>query len=80
MTWAPLVLSMAEMERLVFYRVRRVVLLQTHDLWAFNFGIWGASQLIRLFHNLKGLCEMKMEKIRGLNINLNVGWHFFKLA
>ena len=30
--WALLVLAMAEMERLVFYRVRGVVLLQTHDL------------------------------------------------
>ena len=30
--WAPPVLAMVEMERLVFYRVRGVVLLQTHDL------------------------------------------------
>ena len=32
--WAPLVLAMAEMERLVFHRVRGdgVVLFQTHDL------------------------------------------------
>ena len=31
-TWAPLVLAMAKMERLVFLRVSGVVLLQTHDL------------------------------------------------
>ena len=30
--WAPLVLAMAKMERLVYLRVRGVVLLQTHDL------------------------------------------------
>ena len=30
--WAPLVLAMAKMERLVFLRVRGVVLLETHDL------------------------------------------------
>ena len=55
-----------------------VVLLQTHDLWASNSGILGASQLIGLFRNLKGLCEMKMEEIRGLNMDLNDGWHFCK--
>ena len=38
--WAPLILAMAEMERLVFQRVRGGVRngpLQTHDLWA-SFG------------------------------------------
>ena len=30
--WAPLVLAMAKMERLVFLRVRGVVLLEMHDL------------------------------------------------
>ena len=60
--------------------VREVVLLQTHNLWASYYRIWGASQLIGLFRNMKGLCEMKMEKIRGLNMNLNIGWHFWKLA
>ena len=53
-----------------------VVLLQTHNFWASNSRIWGTLQLTRLFCNLKGLCDMKMEKIRGLNMNLNVGWHF----
>ena len=57
-----------------------VVLLQTHNFWASNSRIWGTLQLTRLFCNLKGLCDMKMEKIRGLNMNLNVGWHFHKLA
>ena len=56
-----------------------VVLLQTHNLWVSNSRIWGALQLTGLFCNLKGLCKMKMEKIRGLNMNLNDSWHFHKL-
>ena len=81
--WAPLVLAMAEMERLVFHKVRggaRSGILQTHNLWASNSRIWGALQLIGLFRNLKGVSEIKMEKIRGLNMNSNIGWPFCKLA
>ena len=38
----------------------------------------GLRNLIGLFHNLEWLCEMKMEEIRGLNMDLNYGWHFHK--
>ena len=36
----------------------------------------GLRNLIGLFHNLEWVCEMKMEEIRGLNMDLNDGWHF----
>ena len=46
--WAPLVLAMAKIERLVFHRVRKGAqsgFLQMHDLWASNGGdalkFWG---------------------------------------
>ena len=56
--------------------------LQTQDLMASNGGDaleFGASQLDRVFfHNLEWLCEMKMEEIMGLNMDLNDGWHFCK--
>ena len=38
----------------------------------------GLCNLIGLFRNLEWLCEMKMEEIRGLNMDLNDGWHFRK--
>ena len=38
----------------------------------------GLRNLIGLFRNLEWLCEMKMEEIRGLNMDLNDGWHFRK--
>ena len=38
----------------------------------------GFRNLMRLFRNLEWLCEMKMEEIRGLNMDLNDGWHFHK--
>ena len=56
--------------------------LLTHNLRASNRGDaleFGASQLDRVFfRNLEWLCEMKMEEIRGLNLDLNDGWHFRK--
>ena len=38
----------------------------------------GLHNLISLFLNLEWLCEMKMEEIKGLNMDLNDGWHFRK--
>ena len=38
----------------------------------------GFRNLIGFFRNLEWLCEMKMEEIRGLNLDLNDGWHFRK--
>ena len=38
----------------------------------------GLRNLIGFFHNLEWLCEMTMEEIRGLNMDLNDGWHFRK--
>ena len=64
-----------------FHRVRvgcvDVLPLQTHNLRASTRGDaleFGASQLYRaFFRNLEWLCEMKMEEIRGLNMDLNFG-------
>ena len=46
-------------------------LLMEEILW--NLGL---RNLIGIFHNLEWLCEMKIEEIRGLNMDLNNGWHF----
>ena len=76
---------MIEMERLVLHRVcggARSGPLQTHDFWASFRGdplrFW-ASQLGGFFRKLKWLWEVKNERIRGLNRNLNDGCYFHKL-
>ena len=77
--WAPLILGMAEMEsscstgymevcEVVLFRRKTSKLPLEGILWNF----W-ASQLGGLFHKLEWLCEMKNERIRGLNRNLNYG-------
>ena len=55
--------------------------LQTHDLKASNEGDtleFGASQLDRAFSQLGMAMQNEMEEIRGLNMDLNDGWHFHK--
>ena len=55
--------------------------LQTHDLRASNGGDtleFGASQLDRAFSQLGMAMQNEMEEIRGLNMDLNDGWHFHK--
>ena len=39
---------------------------------------WRGSSEIFGLRNLEWLCEMKMEEIRGLNMDLNDGWNFRK--
>ena len=89
-TWHRLLLSWPwlkwrEIAWLVFLwvhvRCTEVLTLQMHNLKASNGGnaldFW-VSQLDRVFCNLEWLCEMKMEEIRGLHMDLNDGWHFRK--
>ena len=64
----------AEVCRVVLFRRTTSRLHLEGILWNF----W-ASQLEGLFRKLEWLCEMKDERIRGLNRNLNDGWYFRKL-
>ena len=73
---------MAKMEKLVFHRVRGVLLFRCTTsglpMEGILYNFW-ASQLGGFFYKLEWLCEMKNERIRGLNRNLNDDWYFRKL-
>ena len=85
--WAPLVLAMAEMERNCLACVpqgawRCFLFRRTTSGLPMEEMLWnlGLRNLIGLFRNLEWVCEMKMEEIRGLNMDLNDGWHFRKFS
>ena len=71
-TWAPLVLVSigCVLDAWMYFLFRRTTsgLLMEEMLWNLGF-----RNLMRLFRNLEWLCEMKMEEIRGLNMDLNFG-------
>ena len=82
--WAPLVLAMAEMERLVFHRVHKGAHSgSSSDARPLGFQLWNLRGFTtyRVFSQLGVAVRNENEKkIKGLNRNLNDGWYFHKLA